>query len=64
MIGWKIIDKEKRKIMRKLSEAEWISRFEQVQGRKPKPDELQLAYQSGLIGISKIIIISIFFWEL
>lgn len=39
--------------MRKLSEAEWISRFEQVQGRKPKPDELQLAYQSGLIGISK-----------
>mgnify|MGYP000470707179 CR=1 FL=1 len=48
--------------MRKLSEAEWISRFEQVQGRKPKPDELQLAYQSGLIGISKIIIISIFFW--
>ncbi|MFQ8817505.1 MAG: hypothetical protein ACLR70_06900 [Streptococcus thermophilus] len=22
--------------MRKLSEAEWISRFEQVQGRKPK----------------------------
>ena len=53
MIGWKIIDKEKRKIMRKLSEAEWISRFEQVQGRKPKPDELQLAYQSGLIGISK-----------
>ena len=24
--------------MRKLSEAEWISRFEQVQGRKPKPD--------------------------
>ena len=41
MIGWKIIDKEKRKIMRKLSEAEWISRFEQVQGRKPKPDELQ-----------------------
>lgn len=48
-----MIDKEKRKIMRKLSEAEWISRFEQVQGRKPKPDELQLAYQSGLIGISK-----------
>lgn len=39
--------------MRKLSEAEWINRFEQVQGRKPKPDELQLAYQSGLIGISK-----------
>ena len=39
--------------MRKLSESEWISRFEQVQGRKPKPDELQLAYQSGLIGISK-----------
>ena len=39
--------------MRKLSEAEWISRFEQVQGRKPKPDELQLAYQSGLIGVSK-----------
>lgn len=39
--------------MRKLSEAEWVSRFEQVQGRKPKPDELQLAYQSGLIGISK-----------
>ena len=39
--------------MRKLSEAEWIGRFEQVQGRKPKPDELQLAYQSGLIGISK-----------
>ena len=30
--------------MRKLSEAEWISRFEQVQGRNPKPDELQLAY--------------------
>ena len=50
--------------MRKLSEAEWINRFEQVQGRKPKPDELQLAYQSGLIGISKIIIISIFFWGL
>lgn len=48
-----MIDKEKGKIMRKLSEAEWISRFEQVQGRKPKPDELQLAYQSGLIGISK-----------
>ena len=39
--------------MRKLSEAEWISRFEQVQGRKPKPNELQLAYQSGLIGVSK-----------
>ena len=39
--------------MRKLSEAEWINRFEQVQGRKPKPDELQLAYQSGLIEISK-----------
>lgn len=39
--------------MRKLSETEWISRFEQVQGRKPKPDELQLAYQSGLIGVSK-----------
>ena len=39
--------------MRKLSEAEWISRFEQVQGRKPKPDELQLAYQSGLIEVSK-----------
>ena len=39
--------------MRELSEAEWISRFEQVQGRKPKPDELQLAYQSGLIGVSK-----------
>lgn len=48
-----MIDKEKRKIMRKLSEAEWISRFEQVQGRKPKPNELQLAYQSGLIGVSK-----------
>lgn len=48
-----MIDKEKGKIMRKLSEAEWISRFEQVQGRKPKPDELQLVYQSGLIGISK-----------
>ena len=43
--------------MRKLSEAEWISRFEQVQGRKPKPDELQLAYQSGLIGISKNLVI-------
>ena len=39
--------------MRKLSETEWISRFEQVQGRKPKPNELQLAYQSGLIGGSK-----------
>lgn len=39
--------------MRKLSEAEWISRFEQVQGRKPKPDELQLAYQSGLIEVSQ-----------
>lgn len=39
--------------MRKLSEAEWISRFEQVQGRNPKSDELQLAYQSGLIGVSK-----------
>ena len=39
--------------MRKLSEAEWISRFEQVQGRNPKPDELQLAYQSGLIEVSK-----------
>ena len=39
--------------MRKLSEAEWISRFEQVQGRNPKSDELHLAYQSGLIGVSK-----------
>ena len=39
--------------MGELSEAEWISRFEQVQGRKPKSDELQLAYQSGLIGVSK-----------
>ena len=39
--------------MRKLSETEWISRFEQVQGLKPKPDELQPAYQSGLIGASK-----------
>ena len=39
--------------MRKLSEAEWISRFEQVQGRKPKPDELQLAYQFSLIEVSK-----------
>ena len=35
--------------MRKLSKAEWISRFEQVQGRKPKPDELQLAYRPGLL---------------
>lgn len=39
--------------MKKLTEVEWITRFEQVQGRRPTPEELYKAHQEGLIAPKK-----------
>lgn len=39
--------------MKRLTEAEWITRFEQVQGRLPSPEELYKAHQDGLIAPRK-----------
>lgn len=39
--------------MKKLTEVEWITSFEQVQGRKPTPEELYKAHQDGLIAPRK-----------